>query len=321
MLNRSLVIIIFLIILNSCSDPSENSSKDSVFRAGNVTTLSTVIQARTGGLTVDKQGNIYAADFGFNSDSIHKIFKINGYSLATDSIIIPRGAISEYANALPGASGNDFDSNGNLFQAHFFSNSISKIDPNGQVSEFTNEGLNGPVGLVSDANNNLYVCNCNDNTIRKITPVGQSSLFVSDPLLFCPNGITIDPQTGTLYVVNFNNADIIRITSNGIASRFVTLPVGGNGGHITFYEKHLFLTARNSNQIYMVDEKAKIKLFAGDGTLAVVDGPPLQASFALPNGIAVSPDGKYLYTNDVFNEANPQPATPSIIRQIELIRN
>ncbi len=40
-------------------------------------------------------------------------------------------------------------------------------------------------------------------------------------------------------------------------------------------------------------------LFAGSGQRGKDDGDPLKATFSLPNDIAVSPDGKFMYLNAV----------------------
>ena len=55
--------------------------------------------------------------------------------------VTPEGVVSVFATGLVGASGNAFDSQGNLFQSNIGAASISKIAPDGTVTPFSNTGL------------------------------------------------------------------------------------------------------------------------------------------------------------------------------------
>src|SRR5256886_1798184 len=83
----------------------------------------------TGGVTVDALGNIYVADFG------EIVWKIT-----------PEGKRDVFASGLYGASGNAIDHEGNLLQANFYGESITKIDRKGQAQPFATSRLRGPVG-------------------------------------------------------------------------------------------------------------------------------------------------------------------------------
>ena len=49
------------------------------------------------------------------------------------------------------------------------------------------------------------------------------------------------------------------------------------------------------------------------------DGAAHEASFSYPNDIGVSPDGRYLYVNDVEDlHSHPAPLAPLVIRRIDL---
>ncbi len=73
--------------------------------------------------------------------------------------IAPHGEVELYATGFYGASGNAFDSRGNLLQANFHGNTVSLVDRQGH-HEVVAEGFNGPVGIVVDSEDNFYVCNC-----------------------------------------------------------------------------------------------------------------------------------------------------------------
>ena len=91
---------------NALSSPT---SEITLARTNLVVTLTDVIQAGSGGLAVDKDGNIFAADFGnaLSSPPGTRIFEIT-----------PEGEVILVATGLVGASGNAFDSQGNLFQSN-----------------------------------------------------------------------------------------------------------------------------------------------------------------------------------------------------------
>lgn len=206
------------------------------------------------------------------------------------------GSVSVFASGLSGASGNAFDSQGNLYQSNIAGNRISKIDPSGNVSTFATNGIFSPVGIAVGAGDTVYVANCGNGTIRKIAPDGTSMPFASGSLFSCPNGLTID-NDGNLYTANFNNGNVIKIEPDGTASLFATIP-GGNNGHLTFANNRLYVVGRCNNRIYEVSMSGDVSWLAGSGQRGNTDGPASSASFSIPNGIAASPDGTVLYVND-----------------------
>ena len=87
---------------------------DAVAQGDRVRTLTDTLPAAVGGVTVDRAGMIYIADF---RETVWKV--------------TPDGQASVFATGFYGASGNAIDSRGNLFQSNFYGNYISKvIDPN-----------------------------------------------------------------------------------------------------------------------------------------------------------------------------------------------
>ena len=166
-----------------------------------------------------------------------------------------------------------------------------------------------------DADGNLYVANCGNNTIRKVTPDGTSSIFVSSSLLSCPNGLTIDDE-GNLYTANFNNGRVIKITPDGTVSVLVTL-TGSNNGHLTYRNERLYVVSRGGHRVYEVDLNGSWKVLAGSGARGKADGPAIQATFSLPNGIGVSPDGNTIYINDAIPLTGTNVLNPVVVRKID----
>jgi sugar lactone lactonase YvrE len=268
-----------------------------------VRTLTDTLPGGVGGVTVDRLGLIYVADF---RETVWKV--------------TPDGQATRFATGLYGASGNAIDAKGNLFQSSFSGNYISKIDRFGNQTVFVDSGLAGPVGITIDQDDNLYVTNCSANTISKVTKDGQVSTFASGNSFNCPNGITRDGQ-GNTYVVNFSDERMLKITPDGSVSEFATLPGGGNG-HVTIARGDLYATSFRGHRVYRVSLTGEVTPIAGTGAIGERDGPGLQATFTWPNGIAAGPQGDRLYVNDYINrfpptlEVLPQPL--SVVRQIKL---
>lgn len=256
------------------------------------TDLPLTARSQLGGVTVDRLGFVYVANF---HDAVWKIS--------------PKGETKLLTDGLYGASGNAIDGRGDLYQANFFSHTIVRIDRFGQISPFIEEGLSGPVGLVFDQDQNLYICNFNQNNILKVSSDKQMSVFASGDHFNGPNGITIDPS-GNLYVANFNSNDVIKITPEGSSSVFVTLPGVDGTAHVVHYNDRLFVTKIKTNRVYQVNAVGEAKLLAGNGQTVIKGGPALEASFSAPNGIGVDSQSGELYVNNVKGQwASRQPST------------
>lgn len=267
-----------------------------------VVTLTDTLPGAVGGVAVDATGTIYVADFGGT------VWKVT-----------PWGEATRFVTSLYGASGNAVDAKGVLYQSSFNGNFVSRIDRDGTVTELA-DGLQGPVGIAIDGEGALTVTNCRGNTLSRITPAGVVSEFAASDLFNCPNGITLDGQ-GNFYVVNFGDGKMLRVTPDGSVSDFATIPGGGNG-HVTFARGTLFVTGFRSHRIWRVSLDGRVEPLAGTGQVGGQDGPAAEATFFLPNGIAVNPSGNRLYVNEF--RVRPQgtelvpPEPRSIVRQIKL---
>lgn len=261
----------------------------SAVSVGQGQTVETITDAfnASGGVVRGPEGHIYVADFGI---------RLNNANGTTVYRIMPEGQQRVFATGFAGASGNAFDSEGNLYQSNIAGGRISKVTPDGTVSTFATTGINGPVGIAVDSQDNVFVANCGDHTIRKITPDGTSTAFAANALFACPNGLTID-ENDNLYTSNFNNGNVIKITPDGTVSLLATIP-GGNNGHLTYTHGQLYVVARCANRIYRLSLTGQRTLLAGSGARGNADGPATQATFSIPNGIAASVTGDTLYVND-----------------------
>ncbi len=272
----------------------------------------------SGGVSLDKNGNLYVADFGDFLDvgdgRLHNIWKID-----------QSANVTTYSSGFFGASGNDFDSSGVLYQSDIAASAIYKVI-NGQRTFVTSTGISNPVGIVFDSQDNFYVCNCGSNTIRKVTPSGVSTVFSSSGLLFCPNGITID-ENDNLYVSNFSNGSILKITPSGVTTQLASTPTGvtsgPSNGHLDYFEgnRTLYIASHSTNRIYSLplDGPMILTPIAGTGQRGNQDNSnALLSTFSRPNGVAVSKTGDTIFINSSVPTTNTpnRPLNPSMIRMI-----
>lgn len=261
---------------------------------------------------MDKAGNVYTSDFGHflgqvpNFTPANKIFKIT-----------PEGKVTVFADSLLGASGSAFDKEGRLYQSNIQGNFVSRINPDGTRTIFTNDSIVAPVGVLALPNGEAVVCNCGNNTLRKVDSTGVSTLFSSGEVFKCPNGITADDD-GNFYVANFFDGNVVKITASGEASVFATIP-GNNNGHLVYRDGFLYLVARSAHQIYKVSMDGKAELLAGTGDRGRKNSTLLESTFSFPNDLDFSPDGKYLYVNEEADTlGNHRILTPTIIRRLKI---
>ena len=283
---------------------NHESAFDQAASTAEVRTIGGELHFGTGGIAVSRNGEVFVADFG------EDLYRISA-----------KGEPELYKSGMEGASGNAFDSHGNLFQAHFKGQKISKIEPNGDVVDFVTEGLSGPVGITIDKNDNLYVANCDGQYISKITPKGQSSIFSRGPLFYCPNGITID-DAGNIFVANYHHGVIVKVTPDGEAAYFRQMPEEG-ASYVLYLDGALYVTGSKSHRIFKLTPDANMTVIAGAGERGIIDGEGTAAMFADSNGLAASPNGNCLYTNDGagdWRDSTDRDAYPwhSYLREIKL---
>lgn len=267
----------------------------------------------TGGISIDAEGNVYSSEFGNWLGQAPAGERVGGTRVFR---ITPEGEVSVFAEGFAGASGSAIDANGEFYQSNIGGNYISRVDQSGKLHRFASEGIRNPVGIEVDPDGTLWVANCGGGSIQQLTAEGKSSRFVTSPLSQCPNGITRGGD-GNLYVANFSNGDVVRITEKAEVSVLATLP-GNNNGHLVFAHGSLWVVARSAHQIWRVDLDGTKVLIAGTGEQGDADGLPSEATFSLPNDLGFSPDGKYLYVNEVADrESKGQKLYPTRLRRIE----
>jgi len=251
------------------------------------------------GIAVDVLGQLYVADYGFNT--IRKI--------------TPAGT-NWVVSTIAGTTGNGGSDDGTNGSALF----------------------NSPSGITVDAYGNLYVADSGNDTIRKLTPVGTNWVVTttagmalnfgsadgtnSVARFYGPSGITVD-TLGNLYVADSGNNTIRKVTSAGTNWVVSTIAGTAGGGGSTDgtngdaqFDSPSGITVDASGNLYVADTyNNTIRKVATVGTnwvtttLAGVadgsnggstDGTGASALFSLPYGIAEDGAGN-LYVGDTFN--------------------
>ncbi|MDY8136992.1 SMP-30/gluconolactonase/LRE family protein [Aquimarina sp. 2201CG5-10] len=246
-------------------------------------------------VSVDRRGNIYVSEYGQ--------FTNTGGNGTRVLKVSQDGDLTEFLTDLTGPLGNAFDNQGNFYvndANNTVSGNVVKITPDGTRTILaTIDGW--PTGMTLDRNNNIYVSNFLSPTVHKITQDGEVTVYATDPRLTGGVGIDFDRQ-GNLIVGNFSTADIVSIDKNGSVSLIANIPdivINGFGiGYITVVGNSIFATGIAVNKIFKVSLDGEIKVFAGTGEAAVIDGLVLEASFNGPNGITSDKYGKAIYVSE-----------------------
>jgi sugar lactone lactonase YvrE len=259
-----------------------------------VETVVSGLDAGTGGLAVDAEGNLYHADFGYPDHVGNTIFKVT-----------PAGEISEFATSdlLASLTGNTFGPDGVLYQSSFGSNNVVIVDPDGTVTLLTDE-VRGPTGIVVTDDGRVFVDSCRTNQVFEVFADGSAETLAGGVGMNCPNGLTIDDD-GNLYVVNFNSGFMQRITPGGDIEAVYRFPSGN--AHVVHVRGFLYVTARTDHRVYRYElATGDVVTVVGTGQEGVDDGPGNEATIARPNAIAVDPDGA-LYINHGGGDGRNDP--------------
>jgi sugar lactone lactonase YvrE len=314
-------LLVISVLLSSCgiwdADTSRSSDVDAptlaietkITSVPTIETL-TLLKIGAGGLSLDEEGFIYASHFGqgvgiaIDGDRVLKIDPVTGRS-------------EIFARGFNGATGSDFDSQGNFYQASFSNNTLYKITVDGIMTTIATKknGLKLPVGVVVDKNDNVFVNNCGGGNIIKISSSGMAETYAQSTLLNCANGITIDDETGILYVANFSDSNVLEVATDGTVSLLATLSGSGNG-HLTLYKGSLYVAQFSINKISKVSLTGKVVKFIGSGNDVNEEGYLLTASVRNPNDLVFDAQGN-LFIFASANEAVTGASAPSVIRKVK----
>lgn len=244
---------------------------------GNVSTL--VNQSgfsRPFGITLSATGTLYvetdANDLGARDGTTGTIWTINRTSgvatVVARNLGRPRGLC-----ALP---------DGRIAFSNLTRNTVQILDPStAAVTTLAGEdGVSGssngtgtaahfdrPYGLTRLTDGSLLVADQNNNQIRRVTATGDVTTYAGTGVVGADNG--------TLASATFNGPQDIKRAPDG----------------------RIFI-ADTTGKLIRVVKDGKVTTFAGNGTAGYADGEGSAAEFFGLEGIAVSPDGTWLYVAD-----------------------
>lgn len=286
------------------------------------------------GIAVDAGGNLYVADHSNHSirmvtpEGVVSTFAGTGQPGDSDGHRLEASFNLPYGLAL--------DAAGNLYVGDVGNHRIRKISTDGSVSTLAGSRkgfsdrpgelamFNHPHGVAVDRHGNVYVADSQNNRIRKITPDGTTSTVAGNgndgfvdgagdgAEFYVPIGIVIDSE-GNLYVGDEGNSSVRKISRDG---RVATLAGNGKfsfadgvgrdaifnapGGIAIDAHGNLYVADYMNNCIRKIGPGGQVRKIAGNLKKGFADGPPAEARFYYPFGIAVDHAG-VVYVGDQFN--------------------
>jgi gluconolactonase len=162
---------------------------------------------------------------------------------------------------------------------------------------WTNDGL-----LFSDPNaNTIYKYSKDEKLSVFRTPSGYSATDIAEYKQPGSNGLTIDPQ-GNLVINQHGNRRVVRLEKDGtetvLADKFEGKRLNSPNDLVYRSDGTLFFTDPPFGLPKVFDDKRKELAFSGVYSLVKGKLQLLTKEFTGPNGIAFSPDEKYLYVGN-----------------------
>ena len=162
------------------------------------------------------------------------------------------------------------------------------ITPNGEYVYVTN--YDGAVTVISTATHTVTAnITIGTQSASPVTNVGANIITVGGPII--PQAVAITPNGECAYAANSDGTvSVINTTTNTVTAT-VTLGDGDNAYAVA-------ITPNGENAYVCVNSTAVSVISTATNTVTATIG-----GFDQPNGIAITPDGKYAYVTNYFNDS------------------
>ena len=283
----------------------------------------TVWLPSSGGITLDKQGNLYIWD-----TQSSKIRKVNTAGIFTTIAGNgtpgytgdggPATAASLFASS--SISGLAVDDAGNLYISDGENHVIRKVNTSGIISTYAGSGVEGflgdggpatkaqlnfPAGIALDSAGNLFIADSSNSRVRKVTPAGIISTYAGNGNVVYsgdgvaatttavdrPEGVTVD-SNGNLYISETSDSRIRRVDTAGIITTIAgqtkkTSGFSGDGGPATAatLAGPIGMVVDHSGNLYFADNSnSRIRKVDAAGIITTYAGITGNASTPLGDG-------------------------------------
>ncbi len=259
------------------------------------------------GVATDSGGNVYVADTSNNT--IRKITQGRVVTTLAGSASSPAGSADGTGSAarFHSPTGVTTDSDGNIYVADQFNNTIRKVTPAGIVTTLAGSaGLGGyadatgstarfhsPTGMATDSGGNVYIADSENRTIRKITqagvvttlagsataPAGSDDGTGSAARFHSPTGLATD-SGGNVYVADSVSGTIRKITPAGEVTTLAGSAKARSGskdgtGDAARFRSPTALATDSDGSIYVADsDYDTIRKITPAGVVTTLAGSP-----------------------------------------------
>ena len=193
---------------------------------------------------------------------------------------------------------------------------VVRVDQGGEVEEL---GRLPGDPLAVDRAGRVYTL-VGDEILR-LKGDGEPEVWARSPLLQGGFALTADRSTDELVVGIWTGGQVYRVREGGEPVLVGRLTGSGRGrcAWITMDGADVLATSFGGSRVLRLRPDGTLELVAGHGLVGDRDGGGREARFHNPNGIALSPDGRFVYVAEI----RPGPDGPFAhgrLRRVELSR-
>jgi sugar lactone lactonase YvrE len=249
-------------------------------------------------VALDKNGNVYVADFG--NGVVKEILAAGGYT-----------TVNTLGSGFSEPSGIAVDGSGNVFVSDPGKNAVYEILAAGGYTTVNpiGSGFNEPFGLGLDASGNLFVADTFNNVVKEIPAAGGYSTITTLPQAFSePFGVALD-ENANLYVADTGTGQVTEVTEVVAQGGYTSVNVLASG-----FNDPSGVAVDLSGDVYLTDSanNAVKEILAVNGSIpASPTIVGLGSGFAHPYGLAVDGNAD-LYIADLFNNRVEELALASV---------